>query len=112
MADELIITYDNRSPEATNLIVARKDNHDFTMLNKIQGDAAIGIYHYLTGGADLINEKDIPKRVVSYSDDENDHAYCPRCNECIGTNEMVCEDFYCRGWSPMYCQECGQAMVW
>lgn len=57
-------------------------------------------------------EKQIAKRVISYSDDESDHVYCPNCNECIGSNEMVYEDFYYRGWSPMYCQECGQAMIW
>lgn len=56
-------------------------------------------------------EKQIPKKVVSYSDDESDHVYCPCCNECIGSNEIIWEDFYYRGWSPMYCQECGQAMI-
>lgn len=57
-------------------------------------------------------EKQIAKKVVSYSDDESDHVYCPCCNECIGTNEMIYDDFYYRGFSPMHCQECGQAMIW
>lgn len=56
-------------------------------------------------------EKQIPKKVVSYSDDESDHAYCPCCHECIGSNDIIYEDFYCRGFAPMYCQECGQAMI-
>ena len=56
-------------------------------------------------------EKQIPKKVVSYSDDESDHVYCPCCNECIDTNDMIYDDFYYRGFAPMYCQECGQAMI-
>lgn len=57
-------------------------------------------------------QKQIPKKVVSYSDDESDHVFCPNCNERIGSNEIVYDDFYLRGWSAMYCQECGQAMIW
>jgi hypothetical protein len=57
-------------------------------------------------------EKQIPKKVVRYSDDESDHVFCPCCNERIGSNEIVYDDFYLRGWSAMYCQECGQAMIW
>lgn len=57
-------------------------------------------------------DKQIPKKVVRYSDDESDPVYCPCCNECIGSNEIIYDDFYLRGWSAMYCQECGQAMVW
>lgn len=56
-------------------------------------------------------EKQIPKKVVSYSDDESDHVYCPCCHECIGSNDIIYEDFYYRGFAPMYCQECGQAMI-
>ena len=57
-------------------------------------------------------EKQIPKKVVSYSDDESDHVYCPCCHECIGSNDIIYDEFYCRGFAPMYCQECGQAMIW
>ena len=56
-------------------------------------------------------EKQIPKKVVSYSDDESDHVYCPCCHECIGSNDIIYEDFYYRGFAPMHCQECGQAMI-
>lgn len=57
-------------------------------------------------------EKQIPKTVIRYGDDESDHVFCPSCNECIGSNEIIYDDFYLRGWSTMYCQECGQAMIW
>ena len=57
-------------------------------------------------------EKQMPKKVVSYSDDESDYVYCPCCNVIVGSNEFVWEDFYYREWRPMHCQECGQAMVW
>lgn len=57
-------------------------------------------------------EKQIAKKVVIYSDDESADVYCPNCNKCIGHNEMVYDDFYYRGWIPMYCQECGQAIIW
>lgn len=112
MNDTLMIFYDNYPPDVPTLCVAKEADKGFFVLNKIQGDEAFGIYCYLTGGAELKSTKEIPQKVVSYSDDESDHVYCPRCNECIGTNEMIYDDFYYRGWSPMYCQECGQAMVW
>ena len=57
-------------------------------------------------------QKQIPKKVIRYSDDESDPVFCPYCNEPIGSNEIVYDDFYLRGWSAMYCQECGQAMIW
>lgn len=57
-------------------------------------------------------EKQIAKKVVIYSDDGSADVYCPNCNKCIGHNEMVYDDFYYRGWIPMYCQECGQAIIW
>lgn len=112
MNDSLIITYDNCPPDVPTLIVARKDKYDMTILNKIQGDAAFGIYHYLTGGADLKSVKEIPMKVICDGDDESDSVYCPYCHEYIGSNDFVWEDFYDRGWTPMYCRECGQAMVW
>lgn len=112
MGDRLIIAYDNCTPDVTTLTVARADKYDMTILNKIQGDAAFGIYHYLTGGAELKSVKEIPKKVVRDGDDESDHVYCPNCHECIGSNELVWEDFYTRNWKPMHCVECGQAMIW
>ena len=57
-------------------------------------------------------EKRTPKMVIRDSDDESDYVYCPCCHECIGSNELVWDNFYCRDFKPMYCQECGQAMIW
>jgi hypothetical protein len=57
-------------------------------------------------------EKQTPKKVVCDGDDESDHVYCPCCHECIGSNEIIWEDFYYRDWKPAHCPECGQAMIW
>lgn len=57
-------------------------------------------------------EKQVPKKVVFDGDDESDYVYCPCCNKCVGVNELVWHDFWCREWKPMHCQECGQAMIW
>lgn len=54
MEDELIIIYDNCSTDIPTLIASRADKHDMTMLKKIQGDEALGIYYYLVGGTDMI----------------------------------------------------------
>lgn len=48
MEDSLIITYDNCPPDVPVLIVARKDQHDMTLLKKFKGYEALRIYHYLT----------------------------------------------------------------
>lgn len=55
--------------------------------------------------------KQIPKKVIRDGDDESDHVYCPCCHECIGSNDIVYDDFYYRCFAPMHCQECGQAMI-
>ena len=103
MADRLIITYDNCSPDTTTLIVVRKDNYDFTMLNKIQGDGAFAIYHYLTGGAELVNTKDMPKKPIGDLDSVP-HYRCPTCRSAVvlydHDNKYPC------------CQWCGQALLW
>ena len=57
-------------------------------------------------------EKQIPQKAVCEGDDESDYVYCPCCHKCIGSNEMVWEDFYYREWNPIHCEECGQAIVW
>lgn len=53
MEDRLVITYDNCSTDVPTLIVAKKIGRDFSVLNKIQGNAAMGVYYYLTGYAEL-----------------------------------------------------------
>ena len=57
-------------------------------------------------------QKQIPKKVVVDSYDDMDPVYCPCCHEHIGCTDLVYDEFYHRCWSPMYCQECGQAMIW
>ena len=55
--DCLIVTYDCYTSDVTTLCVARKEKDKVRVLNTIQGDAAFGMYHYLTGGADLVDNK-------------------------------------------------------
>ena len=112
MEDSLIISYDSCPPDVPTLIVAKKIGQDFSVLNKIQGDAAFGIYCYLTGGAELKSTKEIPKKVVCDGDDESDYVYCPSCNEILGTNELVYDDFCDNYYEPIYCRKCGQCLTW
>lgn len=109
MNDSLIISYDNCPPDFSTLIVARKDKYDMTILNKFQGDEAFGIYHYLTGGAELKSARDIPMEhhhtiVGECSGGEKIRtSICPNCLGCILTVE---EEF------PRFCTWCGQAIDW
>ena len=112
MEDSLIITYDNCPPDVPTLMIARRERNKIRVLNTIQGDEAYGMYHYLIGGVELVNIKDIPKKVYCEGDDESDIVYCPRCHCYIGSNENVWDDFCHRDWNPMYCTECGQSMIW
>ena len=110
--DSLIVTYDCCPSDTPTLCVTRKEGNKVKVLNTIQGNAAFGVYEYLKGNVDKIRRKDIPEKVVCDGDDESDDVYCPRCNEYIGLNENVWEEFYDRNWKPMYCLECGQSMIW
>lgn len=56
-------------------------------------------------------EKKTQKIVIRDGHDESDDVYCPCCKTYIGANESVWDDFYNREWKPIYCQECGQAMI-
>lgn len=107
MEDELIITYDNYPPDVSTLIVARKDKYDMTMLKKIQGDEAFGVYHYLTNGADLKSIREIPMQhhhtKVFEIHDKVRISVCPNCLGMIVTNA---EEF------PKFCTWCGQAIDW
>lgn len=107
MEDSLIITYDNCPPDVPTLIVARKDKYDMTMLKKIQGNEAFGIYCYLTGGAELKSARDIPMehhhaKVFNIADKAR-VSVCPSCLGCIVT---IPEEF------PRFCNWCGQAIKW
>lgn len=112
MEDRLIIAYDNCPPDVPTLMVARADKYDMTILKKIQGDEAFGIYCYLTDGAELKSVRDFPKKVVCEGDDESDYVYCPCCNEILGTNESVYDDFCDNYYEHIYCHKCGQCLTW
>ena len=105
--DSLIITYDCCPPDVPTLCVARKDKYDMTILKKIQGDEAFGIYHYLTNGADLALARDIPKKPIEI----NKYDFgCPCCNEDLGLEK---EDIYVYDMiPPKYCSNCGQKLDW
>lgn len=106
MNDRLIICYDSSPPDAPTLMVARANRCDMTILNKIQGDEAFGIYYYLIGQAELKSQKEIPKKPIfwrhQYFDSrfEDDWGYeCP----CCGNRDIDYPEHHCI---------CGQALDW
>lgn len=103
MEDCLVVTYDCCSSDGAALCVARRDGDKVIVLNTIYGDEAFGMYHYLTGGANLVLARDIPKKPIG---DLNSvpHYRCPSCN---GAVVMYCDDnkYPC-------CQWCGQKLDW
>lgn len=109
MEDRLSIAYDNCPPDVPTLMVARRGKYDMTVLRKIQGDEAFGVYHYLTNGADLKSAREIPMEhhhtiVGECSGGEKIRtSICPNCLGCILT---VAEEF------PKFCTWCGQAIDW
>ena len=111
-SDRLFVAVDFCDYDTNVLLVGRKNGDIIEIINQFTGDKASGVYHLLTGGAELINIKEVPTNVLCDGNDEQDLAYCPHCHECIGSNECVWEDFYYRDWKPMHCTECGQAMIW
>jgi hypothetical protein len=107
MADSLIITYDNCPPDVQTLMVARADKYDMTILKKVQGDEAFGIYHYLTNGAELVLARDIPKKPIEIG---KYNFGCPCCNEDLG---LEADDIYIYDMTPpKYCSNCGQKLDW
>lgn len=74
-------------------------------------------YINICTSSDMLNvitalDKQIPKVVVKAGNDESDYVYCPHCDDDIGIIESVREDFYYNNWHPIYCQKCGQMMIW
>ena len=102
MEDCLIIGYDHSS-DGTSLVVARNEDGTLVVLNEIRGDAAFGIYHYLTGGAELKNIKDIPKKPIGDLNSVPNYR-CPNCN-----NAIVVYQF---DYKYPHCKWCGQAIDW
>lgn len=103
MDDTLMIFYDNRPPDAPTLCVVKESNKGFWVLNQIQGDAAFGVYHYLTGGAEMKNAKDIPMKPIGDLDSVP-HYRCPSCNCGVA--------LYRNDFKYPHCQWCGQKLDW
>lgn len=107
MNDSLIVTYDYCSPDMQTLCVTRQDDDGIRVLKTIQGDEALGMYYYLTGGADLIHVKDIPKKVVEVGK----YGFC--CPKCEGDFGLEKEDIFVYDMPmPKYCEHCGQKLDW
>ena len=104
MEDSLIIGYDSCPQDVPTLIVARKFEQDFTMLNKIQGDEAFGIYQYLIGNAELKSARDIPKKPIADEKWFVDAMNCPSCGIYLG--------FLGDDNNDPFCAKCGQAIDW
>lgn len=55
-------------------------------------------------------ERQIPKKVVCDGMDESDWVRCPCCNEILGTNEVVYDEFCDNYYDTLCCNKCGQAL--
>lgn len=84
----LIVTYDCCPPDVPTLCVAKKEGDKVRILNTIQGDIAFGMYHYLTGGAELVDKKIIRCRDCDVP--HNKWIGCPKLNGLVTP-----PDFYC-----------------
>lgn len=91
--NSLIVTYDHCSPDAPTLCIARKEGDKVRVLNTIQGDIAFGMYHYLTGGAELKNKEIIRCRDCDVP--HNKWTGCPKLNGLVTP-----PDFYCAFAEP------------
>lgn len=95
--DNLIVTYDCCPPDVPTLCIARKEGNKVRILNTIQGDIAFGMYHYLTGGAEL------KERQGKWKLNKDGSGTCNQCNR---TQKSVWDyDNYQR-----YCGHCGAKM--
>ena len=107
MNDTLHVFYDNCPPDAPTLCVAKEADKGFVVLNKIQGDEAFGIYHYLTVGAELKSAREIPmQHHHSKVLEIHDKARISVCPNCLGMIVTSAEEF------PKFCTCCGQAIDW
>lgn len=95
MDDTLMIFYDDRPPDVPTLCVAKEADKGFWVLNKIQGNEAFGIYHYLTNGAELKSAREISKKPELI----DGRFKCPSCH----SNDRALN---------YYCDICGQKIDW
>ena len=97
MNDSLIVTYDCCTPDVPTLCVARREGDKIRVLNMIQDDEAFGMYHYLTGGAEL------KERSGKWKLNKDGSGTCDQCNR---TQKNVWDyDNY-----QNYCGHCGVKM--
>lgn len=106
MGDLLFVTYDNSSSDATTLIVARREAvrgiDKIRVVNTIHGDQAMGAYHLLTGGADLIQKHGYWHTLT---DCANAGTYCSVCNK------KVYKEHYANvKEKSRFCPNCGAIM--
>ena len=102
MEDILIITYDNCPSDVPTLIVTSADKYNTTMLKKVQGDVASGLYHLLTGQADLMQKHG---HWFTLTDCANAGTYCSVCNK------KVYKEHYANvKEKSRFCPNCGAIM--
>ena len=101
MEDLLIVAYDNCPPDTTTLTIARSIGGTKT-LNTINGEQAMGIYHLLTGGAELMYKHGY---WYTLTDCANAGTYCSACNK------KVYKEHYANvKEKSRFCPNCGSIM--
>lgn len=102
MEDRLIIAYDNCPLDVPVLMVARSSKCDMTILNEFQGDMATGVYHLLTGGAELMQKHG---HWYTLTECANAGTYCSVCNK------KVYKEHYANvKEKSRFCPNCGAIM--
>ena len=106
MGDLLIVAYDNCSPDVTTLTVARKEVvrgvDKIRIINTIHGDQALGVYHLLTGGAELMQKHG---HWYTLTDCANAGTYCSVCNK-----KVYKEQYANVKEKSRFCPNCGAIM--
>ena len=106
MGDLLIVSYDNCSSDTPTLVVARREAvrgiDKIRTVNTIQGDQAVGAYHLLTGGAELMQSHG---HWFTLTDCANAGTYCSVCNK------KVYKEHYANvKEKSRFCPNCGAIM--
>ena len=93
MEDRLIIAYDNCPLDVPVLMVARSSKCDMTILNEFQGDMATGVYHLLTGGAELMQKHG--HWILRVENGVCDMTYQYECSKCKRPSRCKCATNFC-----------------
>ena len=107
MLEGLLISYEDCPPDVATLVVAKTEADRIKIVNTLKGSVASELYHYLTGGAEMISLKEIAKKPIEIGK----YGFgCPCCNGDLGLEE---EDIYVYDMTPpKYCSNCGQKLDW